>query len=79
MRVQYVTKAGAEHFDTIEDLRAAAARLGLTEIGVVDDERLNAGLQGLPKFKELAGPMGPQKDGAEVRYETWEAYEIYSS
>ena len=53
--------------------------MGITEVGAVNEEHLNAGLQGLPKFQELAGPMGPHKDGTEVRYETWEAYEIYSS
>jgi len=78
MRVQLVGKESAENFDTIADFRSAAGRLGFTEVGIVDDPRLNASLQGLPKFQELAGPMGPQKNGAEVRYETWAAYEIYS-
>jgi len=79
MRVQYVAERGSENFESIEDFIAAAGRLGLTPNGLVDDPRLNAGLQGLPKFSELAGPMGPQKNGTEVRYETWKAYEIYSS
>lgn len=79
MKVQYVAERGSENFATIADFRAAAQRLRLTETGVVDDPRVNAGLQGLPKFAELAGPMGPQQNGTEVRYETWKAYEIYSS
>lgn len=74
-----MTKDGAEELDSIEEFRAAAGRLGLTEAGVVEEPHLNAALQGLPKFDQLAGPMGPAKDGTEVRYETWEAYEIYSS
>lgn len=78
MRVQLVGTGNAENFASIDEFRDAATRLGITEVGVVDDPRLNIGLQGLPRFKELAGPMSPHKDGTEVRYETWEAYEIYS-
>lgn len=79
MRVQYVTTSGYENFDSIDDFRAASGRLGITENGSVDSTHSNALLQGLPKFQQLAGPLGPQCDGTEVRYETWKAFEIYSS
>ncbi|WP_146258633.1 hypothetical protein [Agrobacterium rosae] len=67
-------------FDNAEELIAASAGLGITHIGTEDQTHLLPHLIGLPKFKELAGPMGNgEKDGvSQVRYETWEAYDLLS-
>lgn len=63
-------------FENAEALLAAAPGLGLTHTGTETAEHLLPVLRGLPKFKELAGPMGDGKPI--IRYETWAAYDIYS-
>lgn len=67
-------------FSTPQDLIAAAPSLGLTQKGFETQSHLLAHLIGLPKFKELAGPLGNgTKNGEDqVRYETWEAFELLS-
>ncbi|WP_173995775.1 hypothetical protein [Agrobacterium tumefaciens] len=68
-------------FSTPDDMVAAAPSYGLTHTGYETQTHLRAHLIGLPKFKELHGPMdNGSKDGVlKVRYETWEASELYSS
>lgn len=68
-------------YSSVEALLEEAAAFGLTHTGPETAKHLNQELQGLPKFRELSGPMGNDKSpqGAmRVRYETWEANEIYS-
>ncbi|MEW9615213.1 hypothetical protein AB3G45_15420 [Shinella sp. S4-D37] len=71
---------GIPKFSTPEDMIAAAPAYGLTHTGFEQQTHLVAHLIGLPKFKELHGPMeNGSKDGnLKIRYETWAASEFYS-
>ena len=72
---------GNPTYSSVEALLEAAAAFGLTYTGLETAKHLNQELQGLPKFKELAGPMGNGKSPqgtTRIRYETWEVNEIYS-
>ncbi|MBZ9649417.1 hypothetical protein K9B33_17925 [Sphingobium sp. 3R8] len=63
-------------FASGEDMVAAAPAHGWTLTGYEDMPHLNEALRGMPKFMELHGPAG---GGDSVRYETWEANNLYSS
>jgi hypothetical protein len=81
MEIQLIGVKGQPNFASVADLVAAAPALGLNQTGVETATHLLPELQGLPKFKELAGPMGNGKtrDGEpRIRYETWEANDLYS-
>lgn len=67
-------------FATPEEMVAAAPAYGLTHTGYESQTHLRAHLIGLPKFEQLHGPMDDgTKDGiVKIRYETWEASEMYS-
>jgi hypothetical protein len=81
MEIQVVGIESQPKFSSAEELLAAAPSLGLTHTGFERQTHLLPVLQGLPKFKELAGPMGNGEtaDGEpRIRYETWEAYDLYS-
>lgn len=69
------------YFDGAEEMIAAAPSLGWTLKGVENQAHLLPHLLSLPTFVELCGPMGDSgKDNAQqARYETWPAYEMYSS
>ena len=73
MIYEIVTTGGAMRFNSAEEV----SREMRTEIaGVETSTSLREELRGAPKFEGLCGPMygGPGK----IRYETWEAYKIYS-
>ena len=82
MKIDLVDVDRLSKFDGVEELLAAAPALGLTAAGVETSPHLRQELIGLPKFKELAGPMGggetPEGE-FHVRYETWKANKLYSS
>jgi len=80
MEILLVGMPGNPTYRSVEDLLIAGSAFGLTYTGVETAEHLIVPLQGLPKFKELAGPMGGQMEAGQVRvrYETWDANEMYS-
>lgn len=65
-------------FTNVQELIDAAPALGWTFVGLESQTHLAAQLVGLPKFKELCGPMG-SSDVSKIRYETWPAHEFYSN
>lgn len=76
-RIYYVVSTdGATYYDGIEDLKRH-----FEIVGEVRDSIRRAELQGAPKIKGLAGPMyDGERDGkACIRYETREAYALYSN
>ena len=68
---------GKRDFDGTADGFKDWAERDYTYMGLSENKHLSPKLQGLPTFKELAGPMdnGPGR----VRYETWEVYNMMSS
>lgn len=67
---------------SVVELLDAAKLRGWTHTGPEEQKHLLPYLQGLPKFTELAGPFGDGADETsshQVRYETWPAYNFYSS
>lgn len=81
MEIQLIGIEGQPIFTKVSDLLIAAPTLGLTQTGVESAAHLATELQGLPKFKELVGPIGngsTPRGEPRIRYETWKAYELYS-
>lgn len=66
------------NFSNVQEMIDAAPSLGWTYAGLEDQLHLVPQLRGLPKFKELCGPMG-SSDVHKIRYETWPAYDLYSN
>lgn len=81
MEIQLVDVKGETLFSSVDDFIAAALDLGFTQSVAETDGHSSPDLQELPKFKELAGPLGGEKTSQgkpRVRYETWEAFDLYS-
>ncbi|MGX5723163.1 hypothetical protein [Shinella zoogloeoides] len=65
-------------FMSAQEMIESAPTLGWTFLGVEEQPHLAKQLIGLPKFKELCGPMG-SSDIHKIRYETWQANSLYST
>ena len=77
MQIQLVDLKGAWIFDSVEDFVRHVLGLNMTLMGEKNAPNAAAHLRGLPKFKELHGPMakGTAADGKpKIRYETAEAF-----
>ena len=64
-------------FDNEKDFISFCEKQGWKQTGVVQSKFKREELQNTPTFKELAGAMYDGEDS--VRYETWDAYEMYSN
>ena len=80
---QLIGMPGNPIYRSLEALHEAAAAFGLTlTASETPSPHLSATLQGLPRFKELMGPMGGSRSAQGVtliRYETHEANKFYST
>jgi hypothetical protein len=80
MKIEVVGFEKVLNFDNVEQLMNWATSMGFTLTGYTkpsENPRLNFGQRvGMPEFKELCGAMN---NGTGLRYETWEAYNFYST
>ena len=74
--------APCETFKTVAELEAFMAYHGKEHAGYFERHKRDDGsyvqreiLEGAPKFKDMAGPMG---NGDGLRYETWAVYDMMS-
>ena len=76
MKFNIVTIDEKINFDNEEEFVSYCEKQGLKKTGVLKSNFYAQELINKPTYSELSGPMYDGKDS--VRYETWEAYEVYS-
>jgi hypothetical protein len=82
MKVQLVGMLNGPTFDSVDDFMEVMSEMKLTYQGKCEESHIVEYLQGLPKYKELSGPLGGQHDSdgnKMARYETWEVFNFLSS
>ena len=76
MKFNIVTIDEKINFDNEQEFVSYCEKQGLKKTGVLKSNFYAQELINKPTYSELSGPMYDGKDS--VRYETWEAYEVYS-